>query len=67
MDPQACYERWRSAVQIGDVDEAREARADLCEWFGRGGAKPQWTERERAAFFAWDPRRPLALVKAVLS
>lgn len=66
MDPQACYARWLAAVEDGATDEARDAKADLCEWFAKGGAKPQWTTAERAAFFAWAPgKRPRLVVTYV--
>lgn len=61
MYPQACYLRWLTAVEGGEVDEALEARADLCQWLAVGGVAPEWTDTERKAFFGWDHRKPLAL------
>ncbi len=53
MDPQACYDRWRRAVDSGDLDEAREAAADLLRWIARGGFPPRYTTTERFRFRAW--------------
>lgn len=41
MDPQACLERWRTAVADKDKREAREARNDLAQWLARGGFWPE--------------------------
>lgn len=40
MDPQACLERWRSAIADDDKSEARAARLDLASWLRGGGFWP---------------------------
>lgn len=40
MDPQACLERWRSAIADNDRTEAKHARKDLVNWLSYGGFWP---------------------------
>lgn len=59
MDPDACLERFASAVLEGDVEEAFDARVDLAEWIARGGFEPAWTATwPRQRFYAWYPEAP---------
>ena len=60
MDPQACLERWRSAVRIDDEEEAYEAAHDLVAWLDRGGFQPKWKDSSevralRADALQWKP------------
>jgi hypothetical protein len=40
MDPTACLQRARDAIDEGDFDEARDALASYREWRRRGGFEP---------------------------
>lgn len=51
MDPQACLERWRSALRDHDRKEEDDARNDLLAWIARGGFEPEWGPDEREQFF----------------
>lgn len=62
MDPNACFERFLTAVvdaqhegnPEGISGESREAHADLCGWLRSGGFEPEWSAGfDRASFLAW--------------
>jgi hypothetical protein len=42
MDPDAALARYWSAIEDGDIAEAREAKGDLMNWIERGGFEPDW-------------------------
>jgi hypothetical protein len=50
MDPNACLQRYRDAMEDGEIDEARDAAEDLGQWLRMGGFEPDWKEGERALF-----------------
>jgi hypothetical protein len=49
MDPTACLEELRSAVQAGDLKTAAELFEALDGWLSRGGFLPAQWDRGRSA------------------
>lgn len=46
MDPNACLQRIRDAIERSDLEEAAYAFDDLDQWIRRGGALPDdWQPR----------------------
>ena len=41
MDPSACFEDMRDAIECGEYAEARECARNLLEWSKRGGFWPE--------------------------
>lgn len=58
MDPNACLERWRDAMEDGDRSEARHAASDLRRWINGGGFEPEWRDGERARVMSGDTSPP---------
>lgn len=44
MDPNACLERFLTALEEGDLRAAERAHADLTTWLAKGGFEPDWTD-----------------------
>lgn len=44
MDPNACLERFFSAIDERDYEEAEDAYDDLCAWMLKGGFEPDWAD-----------------------
>lgn len=55
MDPQACLERFLSALNEKDYEEAIYAQSDLKTWIKGGGFEPQWEGISKRAFYNWIP------------
>lgn len=47
MDPNACLERFITALDGNDIEEACIAQEDLTTWLGKGGFEPNWTSFKR--------------------
>lgn len=58
MDPNACYRRWLLYLVAGELDEARQAWADLWRWIGEGGFEPDWDPKQRREWMAWRVNFP---------
>lgn len=63
MDPNACLDRFLSALDDQDYEEAEDAYDDLCAWMLKGGFEPDWEEFEQDGvpevtkewFMGWSP------------
>lgn len=44
MDPKACMDRIRRAMDRGDLEEVRDACEDLRGWISKGGFVPEGAE-----------------------
>lgn len=56
MDPDACLQRWVSALQDEDHAEAIQAHEDLTAWLARGGFEPAWKPSVKLCFRSFDPK-----------
>lgn len=57
MDPQACLERYWTAVLSADWYEAAEAYEALRAWIERGGFEPTWKHPHGRSEFMRAPHR----------